>query len=107
MKYNAVLDVLLTDNVSLVEPVSAAEFKVYARIDGSIVNEDTNITNLVVASRKQVEAYLNRSLVARNVVAVLNNSLGSITLPYQDTIADTADIEVKDLLAGSLRIAGQ
>lgn len=57
------------------EPVTLAEAKEYARIDGS--TEDTLITSLIKMARKHCESYIGKCIVLKSV------EINSFTFPYQ------------------------
>jgi len=80
MNYNAILDTKLTDTGS--EPCTLAEAKEWCKIELNITEENTLITELIKTARLQCEGYTNVSFVEKTVIAILNNSLGSIELPY-------------------------
>jgi hypothetical protein len=63
------------------EPVTLLEAKQYLRIDASEVAFDAEVTELISAARQDIEAYLNRSLIDRTVIATLNIA-GTAILPY-------------------------
>lgn len=57
------------------EPVTLAEAKDYARIDGS--SEDTLITSLIKMARIHCESYIGKCIVLKSV------EINSFTFPYQ------------------------
>lgn len=63
------------------EPVTVAEFKLWAKLDTGSLDDDI-ITDLIATARQQCEDYTGMSIVARTVTAQLNNSCGGIFLPY-------------------------
>jgi hypothetical protein len=80
MRYNAVLDVLFTDDEPVVEPVTLEQVKQHCRID---LDDDDALINLYIkAARQQCEGFLNISLIKRTVSAQLLNEVGGIFLPY-------------------------
>jgi len=80
-KQNSVLSCVSADTVSGNEIVSLADAKLYARITSS--SEDSLFTALVTAARKWIEEYLNRSIVAKNIViTIFNDGTFSELLPY-------------------------
>jgi uncharacterized phiE125 gp8 family phage protein len=60
---------------AVTEPVTLAEAKEYARIDG--FNEDTLITSLIKMARIHCESYIGKSIVLKTV------TIDSFTFPYQ------------------------
>jgi uncharacterized phiE125 gp8 family phage protein len=60
---------------AVTEPVTLAESKEYARIDG--FNEDTLITSLIKMARIHCESYIGKSIVLKTV------TIDSFTFPYQ------------------------
>ena len=67
--------VQLAETAPVVEPVTLAEAKEYARIDGS--TEDTLITSLIKAARLHCESFTGKSLIPKTVTVT------SFTYPYQ------------------------
>ena len=67
--------VQLAETAPIVEPVTLAEAKEYARIDGS--SEDTLITSLIKAARLHCESFTGKSLIPKTVTVT------SFTYPYQ------------------------
>ena len=67
--------VQLAETAPVVEPVTLAEAKEYARIDGS--SEDTLITSLIKAARLHCESFTGKSLIPKTVTVT------SFTYPYQ------------------------
>ena len=57
------------------EPVTLAEAKEYARIDGS--SEDSLITSLITMARTHCESYIGKCIVLKTV------TIDSFTFPYQ------------------------
>jgi uncharacterized phiE125 gp8 family phage protein len=80
MDYNTILDVKLTDTGA--EPCTLAEAKEWCKIELNISEENTLITELIKTARLQCEGYTNVSFVEKTVIAILNNSIGGIELPY-------------------------
>jgi hypothetical protein len=60
---------------AVTEPVTLAEAKEYARIDG--FSEDTLITSLIKMARIHCESYIGKSIVLKTV------TIDSFTFPYQ------------------------
>lgn len=81
MKYNAVIEAKQAE-AAVTEPVTLAEAKQWCKIELDITEENTLLTQLITAARKQLEGYLCISLVDKTVTAILRNELGSIELPY-------------------------
>lgn len=52
------------------EPVSVAELKIFARIDGS--TEDTLLGEMIQAARENTEKYLGRALITQTITASLD-----------------------------------
>ena len=67
--------VQLAETAPVVEPVTLAEAKEYARIDG--IAEDTLITSLIKAARLHCESFTGKSLIPKTVTVT------SFTYPYQ------------------------
>lgn len=81
MKYNAVIEAKQVE-AAATEPVTLAEAKQWCKIELDITEENTLLTQLITAARKQLEGYLCISLVDKTVTAVFRNELGNIELPY-------------------------
>lgn len=62
------------------EPVTPAEAKNWLKID--VPDDDTLLTMLIKAARKQCENFLNMSLVPKTVKVVLFIGLDEMPLPY-------------------------
>ena len=60
---------------AVTEPVTLAQAKEYARIDGS--SEDSLITNLITMARTHCESYIGKCIVLKTV------TITSFTYPYQ------------------------
>ena len=67
--------VQLAETAPVVEPVTLAEAKEYARIDG--IAEDTLITSLIKMARLHCESFTGKSLIPKTVTVT------SFTYPYQ------------------------
>ena len=67
--------VQLAETAPVTEPVTLAEAKDYARIDGT--TEDTLITSLIKVARLHCESFTGKSLIAKTV------TVSSFTFPYQ------------------------
>jgi uncharacterized phiE125 gp8 family phage protein len=63
------------DVAPVTEPVTLAEAKEYARIDGSV--EDTLITSLIKMARLQCEAFMGKAIIRKTV------TIDSFGFPYQ------------------------
>ena len=59
----------------ITEPVTLAQAKEYARIDGS--SEDSLITSLITMARTHCESYIGKCIVLKTV------TIDSFTFPYQ------------------------
>lgn len=60
-----------------VEPVTAAELKTFARIDGD--DEDTLLENFIESARQLTEKYLGRALIQQTVTIVFDSWPGVVT----------------------------
>lgn len=67
-------------DVEVTEPVTLAEAREWAKVE--VTDDDYLITALISAARGDCEKYVGISFVQRTVIAILNNSLGNIKLPY-------------------------
>jgi uncharacterized phiE125 gp8 family phage protein len=63
------------DVAPVTEPITLAEAKEYARIDGS--TEDTLITSLIKAARLHCESYMGKAIIRKTV------TIDSFSFPYQ------------------------
>lgn len=70
------------------EPVSASEFKTFARIDGT--DEDTLITSLLKTARQMAEDYCERSFITQTWKLYGNNFPTEILLPRGKAISVTS-----------------
>ena len=99
IKDNVVLDTeFIEDSYPPDEPVTYEEAITQANID-DIAGDQDLIEAYIVTARQQCEAFVNMSLINREVVAIVNNSLGGIYLPYGPVIevfsvTDKEDVEV-------------
>lgn len=93
MKINYSLSPPTFSTESEVEPITLAEAKAWLKI--GVTDDDTIITSLITTARKQLEDYLNISLITRTVTAYIQNDLGDIMLPYQPM--QPADDEAEDI----------
>lgn len=67
-------------DVEVTEPVTLAEAKAWLKVE--VDDDDDIIQALITAARITCEGFISCSFVQRTVTAVVNNSLGSIRLPY-------------------------
>lgn len=88
MKYNTAQTQFSSESAT--EPITLAEAKAWIKVDTAITADDTLITELIKAARQQVEGFLGISLISRTVTAVINNSAGSIELPYGPLVSFTS-----------------
>jgi len=79
--FNAVLEVYFSAE-SGTEPVTLDEAKGWLKISDDITDDDDLLTELITVARQMCEKYSCISFIERTVKATLNNSLGSISLPY-------------------------
>lgn len=63
------------DVAPVTEPITLAEAKEYARIDGS--TEDTLVTSLIKAARLHCESYMGKAIIRKTV------TIDSFSFPYQ------------------------
>jgi uncharacterized phiE125 gp8 family phage protein len=63
------------DVAPVTEPITLAEAKEYAKIDGS--TEDTLITSLIKAARLHCESYMGKAIIRKTV------TIDSFSFPYQ------------------------
>ncbi len=88
MKYNTAQTQFSSESAT--EPITLAAAKAWIKVDTAITADDTLITELIKAARQQVEGFLGISLISRTVTAVINNSAGSIELPYGPLVSFTS-----------------
>jgi uncharacterized phiE125 gp8 family phage protein len=90
------------------EPVSVADFKLYAKLDTGTL-DDTIIAELITTSREQCEDYTGVSIITRSVTATLNNSNGGIYLPYCPFISLTSivDCDGNAILPANYKLSNQ
>jgi uncharacterized phiE125 gp8 family phage protein len=63
-----------------VEPVTAAEVKLFSKIDFS--DDDTLLTIQIKSAREMVEQYLNKALITQTITAYWRNYDNRVYLPY-------------------------
>ena len=79
---------ILIQTEPTVEPVSVDEFKTFARIDND--DEETAISNLLVATRQATEKYLGRALLEQTIYYNLDEwEERRIELPYPSLLSVT------------------
>lgn len=83
---NAVIDIeFIEDSGVQSEPVTRSEALAHCRIDD--LGQDTDIIDVfITTARQQCEDFTNIGFINRNIVAVLNNSLGNGYIPYGPNI---------------------
>lgn len=96
--FNVVLEHYFSGE-STEEPVTVDEAKGWLRISDDITDDDTLLTELITVARIMCEKYACISFIERTVKAILNNSCGSISLPYGPVgdIATYKDINDTDV----------
>ena len=106
--FNAVLDCLFVEDSSPVtEPVTVAEAMAQANID-NIGGDDTLIEAYITTARMQCENYTGIGFIEREVIAVVNNSLGNIFLPYGPVASITSvyDLNDNEITADEYKVSG-
>lgn len=93
VSYNQIIDVLFTDPLPIVEPVTVDEAKDFCKIELDYTNDNDLIVAFITTARQMCEAFTNTGFIEREVRAVLNNGNGNNYLPYGPIGAVT---EVKD-----------
>jgi uncharacterized phiE125 gp8 family phage protein len=89
--HNAVIDLIFVDSSGASnEPITLAQVKDWLKID--VTDEDTLLTTLITVARQLCENYTGVSFVQRKVIAIVNNSLGSIMLPY-GPVAEVTEVQ--------------
>lgn len=106
VSFNQGLDV---DNTAAVaaELFSVNQFKLYyGKIDTNA--EDSLIESLIIAARRMCEQYSGINLIARTVVATINNLNGGTYLPYGPVgaISSVSDIDGNVIDSGNYKITG-
>lgn len=106
MKQNLVLGVEFSEE-SDTEPVTVAEVKNWIRI--TVPDEDVLLAELNTTARQQCEHYLNISLIERTVIAILQNELGNIELPFGpvDEIEELTDSTGANIAITDTTFGGQ
>lgn len=95
MQNNYVLKVGF-QNEAETEPVSLEDVKKFLIISLDETFNDALIMELITTAREQIEAYLNRSLINRRVIARLQNETGYMSLPYTAGIVEMANVVDND-----------
>lgn len=106
--YNCIIDIsLIEDSSNATEPVTLAEALAQANID-NITNEDALIESYITVARMQCEGYTGIGFIEREVVAIVNNTLGNIYLPYGPiaSVTTVTDIDGNVIDADSYKISG-
>lgn len=90
-------------DVVITEPVTLQEGRDWAKVE--VTDDDAIITALLSAARGDCEKYVGISFVQRSVIAILNNSLGNIRLPYGpiNNITSIQDFDGNDFSDYSVR----
>jgi uncharacterized phiE125 gp8 family phage protein len=86
-RYNAVLNCRRTSDGEI---ISLATAKLHLKVD--FTDDDTLITELITDARQAIEQFTGLSLVPTSVVAILQNPLGNIDLPYGPVIEDSVTL---------------
>jgi hypothetical protein len=93
MPINSILSIQRTPVEPIVEPLSLADFKLYAKVD--YTEDDALIeTTLIPAAREMIEEFLGISLIPTNIETVLNNGCGNQELPYGPVNGTIPDADV-------------
>lgn len=92
--FNAVVDVLFIEDSGFTEPVTVAEALQLANID-DLGQDNSLIEVLITTARQQCEAYTNIGFIRRQIQAVVNNSIGGVSLPY-GPVAEVIRVEDAD-----------
>jgi uncharacterized phiE125 gp8 family phage protein len=79
--FNAVLDVQFNDPDPVIEPVTLEEALNHCLID-DLGQDNAIVEAFITTAREMCEDYTGVGFINRNVEAVVNNSAGSIYLPY-------------------------
>lgn len=109
VKDNFTIGVNATEKGST-EPVTLSEAKQWCKVELSISEENTLLTELITTARQQCEGFLNISLTPKTIIAIVNNAGGGAELPYGPvkdspavTYADSEGTAITDVvLHGSL-----
>lgn len=78
-----------------IEPVTLAEIKEWARIDG--VSQDTTITALITSCRQLMEEYLNRALLYQKIELIMDEWIArDVELPMSPLISVDAVVTIDE-----------
>ena len=90
------------------EPVLLADAKLYMKVESSDTVDDDLITAMITAARRMVESYTGMNMVAREVVAIINNKNGGVYLPYGPigTITSIKDYDDTELTTDQYKVIG-
>jgi hypothetical protein len=78
MVYNNFLEIDITDTTGVSEVVSLSDAKAMLRLSNT--SEDSFISSLIIAGRVWCERYLNKSVMPKSIVALVNHD-GKYSMP--------------------------
>jgi uncharacterized phiE125 gp8 family phage protein len=77
-----------------VEPITVAELKTFARIDGT--DEDTLLGNFITSARQAAELYLRRALLRQTIVVSMNFWPGDVIKFPSPPLIDVLEVRTVD-----------
>ena len=85
----------------LIEPISVADVKIWARIDG--IDEDTLISEMIKSARKLAEQWMNRALITQTLRMIMDLWLvEEIEFPFSPLISVTSVETISELDVGTV-----
>lgn len=101
VKYNAVLDVQVTEDMEE-EPVTLSEVKQHLNLlfdtDGSFdfTDDDSKLTELITECRMALEKYTGVSFGEKTIQAIIRNEMGNQEIPYGPVVGDITSAVTED-----------
>ena len=71
MAYNIIVDYTNTEVGYINGPITVARAKAFCRVENTTAEQDIDFALWIRAARTKIEQYTGLSLIARNIVAVL------------------------------------
>jgi uncharacterized phiE125 gp8 family phage protein len=91
-KINTILNELLTDVGTVVEPVTLAQAKAYCRISNA--SEDSLLSAYITSSRQSAEHFTGCAFIPKLALVTLRNQCGGVALPHCPVDVSTVVVTV-------------
>ena len=103
--YNAVLDVVFSDEADVLDYISLIEAQQYCKVDSFVTDAANFNTYFIRTALRQIEDYANRSFISRIVTAEIQNPNGNQVLPYGRPVGDIVqkDYSGNVITSGNIR----